>query len=118
MAKRKKDRRYGEGSVYPYKKGYAGQISINFERTTVYGKTEDEVREKLDKLLLMSAQGLKLNPKMSFESWLDFWFERYHRPNCKERTWKDNKALMDNRIKPKLGKINLSSLALIRFRFS
>jgi integrase len=60
--KKKTKRGNGEGTIYEYKKGYAAQITIGRDdkgkliRKTVYGKTREQVNDKLIQLQIQNHQ--------------------------------------------------------------
>jgi len=60
--KKKSKRGNGEGTIYEYKKGYAAQLTIGRDdngkliRKTVYGKTREQVNDKLIQLQIQNHQ--------------------------------------------------------------
>ncbi|ABD09794.1 integrase [Frankia sp. CgS1] len=76
MAEGKGSRRgNGEGSIYRYRNGWAGQISMpDGTRPTFYGKTKDDVRGKIIAALRAVQDGVPLvTTRMTVAEYLDQW---------------------------------------------
>lgn len=82
---RKRKRGNSEGTIFFHKaKGlWCGQVSVGrgadgkLKRYTVYGKTRQEVAEKLAELSLKAAKGLLPIPEaITFAEWANLWLER------------------------------------------
>ena len=80
-----KKRANGEGTIRQRKDGrWEGLYSLNYKRKSVYGKTQDEVRKKLNKILNdIDNHSYIANPNISFGAWLDEWLDVYVKPNVK-----------------------------------
>lgn len=78
---------------------------------SVYGKTQAEVRKKLQAATTAIDSGTYLEPsKMSLGQWLDIWLSDYM-GDKKWSTVKHYKAQVNTHIKPSLGAVKLSTLA-------
>jgi integrase len=76
MAARKGSRRgNNEGSIYRYRKGWAGQVSLpDGSRPTFYGQTRDEVQEKIAGALRAVRDGVPVvTTRMTVAEYLDQW---------------------------------------------
>lgn len=77
---------------------------------SVYGKTQSEVRKKLQAACVAIDEGTYTEPsKLTLSSWLDIWLEEYT-PNLKPRTKWTYDGYISNHIKPALGAVRLSAL--------
>jgi len=65
----------GEGSIYRYRNGWAGQVSMpDGTRPTFYGKTKEDVREKIKTALRAVHDGVPLvTTRMTVAAYLDQW---------------------------------------------
>jgi len=108
-----KHRGKGEGSIYRRQDGrWAADITIEGRRRkTLYGRTREEVHEKL-----LAAQnekrqgGLRSGPKQTVKDYLNYWLEEIHRPNIKISTYALYRNNLDNHLIPTLGHIQLHRL--------
>lgn len=107
-----KKRANGEGTIRQRKDGrWEGLYTINYKRKSVYGKTQNEVRKKLNEVLNDINNGMYVeNTNISFGAWLDEWLEVYARPSVKLSTYGSYEGYIRNHIKPEIGKIKLSAL--------
>lgn len=114
-----KKRGHGEGSISQRKDGrWMGQITLGIDpatkkakRITFYGKTRREVQDKIREALNLKERGLLSEPsKLTLEEWLDTWLNDYKKQELKPSTWASYKGLIDNYIKPDLGKYKLNKL--------
>lgn len=111
MAKR---RNKGEGTVYKRKDGrWEGRLLINGNKRTFYGKTKQEVLNKLDAARTEVKQGTYVEPnKVTLSDWLDTWLETYKKQQVRPTTYSSYKDLVETHIKPsELGKIPLQELS-------
>lgn len=76
-----------------------------------YGRTRQEVAEKLTKALAEIQQGTYVEPSgLTVGQWLDTWLEEYARPHIRPTTY-DNYAMeIRAHIKPAIGSIPLAKL--------
>lgn len=108
-----KKRANGEGSIRQRKDGrWEGLYSLNYKRKSVYGKTQEEVRKKLNKVLNDIDNHRYIdNPNITFGAWLDEWLEVYAKPTVKLSTYGSYESNIRIHIKPELGRIKLSNLS-------
>lgn len=107
-----KKRANGEGTIRQRKDGrWEGLYTVNYKRKSVYGKTQDEVRKKLNKVLNDIDNGMYVeNTNITFGAWLDEWLEVYVKPAVKLSTYGSYEGYIRNHIKPEIGKVKLSVL--------
>ena len=77
-----KRRGKGEGSIYRRQDGrWAAEITIEGRsRKTLYGRTREEVREKLLAAQHEKRQGLlRTGPRQTVKDYLNYWLEDIHR---------------------------------------
>jgi len=87
MAKRRAN---GEGSIFKRKDGlWAAQYTDNAgKKRTLYGKTQQPVREKLKEAIKESDMGLAMDKgKITFATWMGEWLEVFAKPVCKQITY-------------------------------
>ncbi len=107
-----KKRANGEGTIRQRKDGrWEGLYTVNYKRKSVYGKTQTEVRKKLNEVLNDINNGIYIeNTNITFGAWLDEWLEVYAKPSVKLSTYGSYEGYIRNHIKPEIGKIKLSAL--------
>ena len=108
-----KHRGKGEGSIYRRKDGrWGADITIEGrKRKTLYGKTREEVAEKLHAAQVEKRQGLlRTGPKLTVENYLNYWLEEIHRPKVKLSSYALYRRHLDNHIIPALGHMQLQKL--------
>lgn len=107
-----KKRANGEGTIRQRKDGrWEGLYTVNYKRKSVYGKTQTEVRKKLNDVLNDINNGMYIeNTNITFGVWLDEWLEVYAKPSVKLSTYGSYEGYIRNHIKPEIGKIKLSAL--------
>lgn len=112
-----KRRSNGEGTIFKRSDGrWTGQIMLDLgneqcKRKTVYGKTQKEVKEKLEQLRMECRQGRVIETSdMPLEEWLHIWITNY-KPNLKITTRESYECYIETHIKgSELGKIPLNKL--------
>jgi len=107
-----KRRGKGEGSIYRRKDGrWAAEITIEGrDRKTLYGKTREEVHEKLLAAQNEKRQGsLRTGPRQTVKDYLNDWLE-VHRVRLKISTYATYRRHLNNHIIPALGHIQLQKL--------
>ncbi len=83
---------------------------------SVYGKTQKEVRQKLQQACIAIDDGMYSEPnKMTLSQWLDIWFSEYT-GEVKPLTLKSYNVHINNHLKPALGAVKLSALSTPRYR--
>jgi integrase len=115
MTRQKSKRRgKGEGSIYPDKKNerWVGSFyTEDGERRYVYGKTQEEAREKLRAAQHADRQGtLATGPQQTVKQFLEHWLEEVHKPAIKLTTYARYRLLLDNHVLPEIGHIQLKKL--------
>lgn len=80
-------------------------------RKSIYGKTQQEVRKKLNAIITSIDEGEYKDPsKLTVGDWLKIWITDYTL-NLKPLTTRAYRAELNTHIIPALGKVKLSSLA-------
>lgn len=78
---------------------------------SIYGKTQKEVREKLQAVQVDITKGTYIEPeRMTLADWLDTWLNDYVEGAVKPFTLASYKTQCENHIKPNLGAIRLTAL--------
>lgn len=78
---------------------------------SVYGKTQTEVRKKLQAACVAIDDGIYIDPvKFTLGTWLDIWLKDYT-PNLKPQTLRAYEGHIRIQIKPALGAVKLSALS-------
>lgn len=112
-----KKRSNGEGTICKRSDGrWMAQITIDigygeYKRKTVYGKTQREVKEKLEQLKADQKQGRVIETAdMPLEQWMNIWITNY-KPDLKITTKEDYERYINAHIKGScLGSIPLNKL--------
>lgn len=112
-----KRRSNGEGTIFKRSDGrWTGQVTLDmgneqYKRKTVYGKTQKEVKEKLEQLRMECRQGRVIETSdMPLEEWLHIWITNY-KPNLKITTRESYESYIATHINgSELGKIPLNKL--------
>lgn len=76
----------GEGSIYPYKNGFAAYAWVTTpdgdrKRKYVYGKTREETHEKWIKLHGEASRGPVHTRHSTVQAFLSYWLESIVKPN-------------------------------------
>jgi integrase len=80
-------------------------------RATFYGKTRQEVADKLTKALRDKQQGTFVAPhKLTLGEWLDTWLWEYKKPKLRPISFDGYEMLLRCHLKPALGHIALQDL--------
>ena len=112
-------RKSGEGTVRLRKDGrWEGRVVIGYDEKglpktkNVLAKTKGECVEKLKALRETISPTIpsRVRADMSFEEWLDHWYETYSKPTIRPRTQRTYEGYLRLYIKPKLGSIPLNKL--------
>ncbi len=116
---RQRRRGHGEGTIFQRKDGrWCSQITTGTDsktgkpiRKTFYGKTRQEVAEKLAKSLVEVQAGTFIEPATcTLGEWLDRWMIQYKKGELKRSTYESYERLIRTHIKPILGNIPLAKL--------
>jgi integrase len=109
-AQKRRDR--GDGSIYVRADGrFVGSLRMpNGTRKDFYGKTKQEVKEKLKKAQTQLEQGTLVTAKQqSVASYLAYWLT-IKRPNVRASTAVSYRGIINNHIVPHIGYIKLQKL--------
>lgn len=86
-------------------------------RRSVYGKTQQEVRQRLTELTHEVDAGTYQEPlKMTVGDWLDIWLEQYVKNSVAPYTRDSYERAVRNHIKPALGSLKLIELTPLRIQ--
>lgn len=114
-----KKRSNGEGTICKRSDGrWMGQVTLHEDygqskRKTVYGKSQREVREKMEIIKMEKRQGRALETSdMPLEEWMFMWLSDY-KPNLKITTRENYELYIHTHIKDsQIGKIPLNKLTV------
>lgn len=111
-----KKRANGEGTIVKRKDGtWQASLSIGYteegkrKRKTVYGRTQAEVREKLDELRQQLTTGTYSDTNMTVKVYLERWLSEKSR-QAKASTMDSYNRLARGRVIPKIGRKKLDKL--------
>src|SRR5690606_26310439 len=90
--RKSRSRANGEGSIFPYRNGYAAYVWVTTpdgrrRRKWVYGKTREAVHEKYVKLLNESRQRPIATTVPTVERYLTYWLQEIIKPNREPNTY-------------------------------
>ncbi|MDQ3398787.1 MAG: site-specific integrase [Deinococcota bacterium] len=109
-------RAHGEGTITQRKDGtWMGQISVGYkpdgsrDRRTVYGKTQKDVRTKVDEIKQQLANGALSDTKLTVKAYLEQWLKEAER-QLKPRTVSDYRYDVEKYINPHVGRVRLDKL--------
>ncbi|WP_214416636.1 N-terminal phage integrase SAM-like domain-containing protein [Sphaerisporangium fuscum] len=107
----------GEGSIFPYKNGYAGYVWVTTpegerKRKWAYGKTRDETHKKWLKLHEAAARGPVVTKSMTVGAYLDRWIHEVVAPNLAPSTAATYEVFSRLYIGPALGTKRLDKLTV------
>src|SRR5215510_8943504 len=81
------------------------------KRATFYGKTRQEVADKLTKALREKQQGTFVAPhKLTLGEWLHTWLWEYKKPRIRPSTFDGYEVLVRHHLKPAMGHIPLQDM--------
>jgi integrase len=114
----RKRRGRGEGSISERANGlWEAKVSIGYDgqgrrrRKTVYGKTKQEVQERLRALQTSAASGTLLDgSKLNIAQYLEHWLTGPAKESVGQTTWPRYEQLVRLRINPFIGGVNLIRL--------
>lgn len=118
-SKKKGKRGNGEGTIYERKPGqWAAVISDGHDPLTgkpkrkfIYGKTQQEVADKLLDLRSQKKAGTYADPgKLTVGEWVDTWLNDYMKNSLRQTTFESYKVQVDKHINPAIGHIKLKDL--------
>jgi integrase len=110
-------RHNGEGTIYPYRNGYAAQVWVTTpegrrQRKTVYGASREQVHTKWLKLLERARTGPVVPVSPRLEDFLERWLEEVVRPGLAPATSANYEMFVRLYIVPDLGRQKLERLAV------
>ncbi|MPM60593.1 Tyrosine recombinase XerC [bioreactor metagenome] len=109
----------GEGSIYKRADGkWCSAITVGtdpitgkIKRKTFYGKTKEEVRQKLIDLQYKLQNDAYIEPSiLTFSAWIDIWLNQYKKGSIRDKTFENYEYLSRVHIKPSIGNIQLKKL--------
>ncbi|TQS19885.1 site-specific integrase [Microbispora sp. KK1-11] len=107
----------GEGSVFPYKDGWAGYVWVTTPegkrtRKWAYGKTREETHAKWLKLHELASKGPVPTKHPTVAAYLNRWLAEVVKPNREPTTYAGYEALVRLYMIPGLGKKRLDKLTV------
>jgi hypothetical protein len=113
-----KKRGNGEGSITKRRDGrYTVHTVKGPKRRHVYGKTRKEAADRLAKALSDRTEGIVYNNEnMTVGEYLDVWLKSSVRGSIRQSTYDRDAYLVENHVKPALGRIKLKNLSSARAR--
>src|SRR5258708_10918582 len=118
---RSKGRANGEGSVFKRKTGarnkpWVAQITLSSGQKRIIGYYETEkeaIIAKQEALALQKRGRLNTGPRQTFREYLEYWLENIYKPSVKVTTYIQCRSILNARILPALGHIQLAKLTLL-----
>lgn len=106
----------GEGSIFPYRNGYAAYVWVTTptglrRRKYVYGKTREIVHDKWIELQRKAAQGALATTTPTVGVYLAYWLREVIEPNRAPKTFDVYDMFARLYIAPGLGRKNLARLS-------
>lgn len=119
MAKKRKRAKNGQGTAVLRSDGrWMASFSMldeygNKKRKSVYGKNEQEVKEKMEEALKsITEKGTwEDTSKLTYSQWLDMWIEDYKKPFIKVSTLENYGYMIKKHIRPVLGEKTVRSIS-------
>ncbi|MFD8979125.1 tyrosine recombinase XerC [Streptomyces sp. NPDC059564] len=107
----------GEGSIYPYKNGYAAYVWVTKPdgkraRKYAYGKTREEVHEKWLNLHAEAKKGPVTTRHRTVSAFLSYWLDSIVRPNLAPLSYVSYEGYVRLYIAPHLGTKRLDKLTV------
>ena len=107
----------GEGSIYPYKSGFAAYVWVTTpegdrKRKYVYGKTRDETHEKWIKLHNEATKGPVQTRHRTVAAFLSYWLDSIVKPNLAPLSYVSYEGSVRLYIAPHLGTKRLDKLTV------
>lgn len=109
-----KKRANGEGTIRQRKDGrWEGLYTVNYKRKSIYGKTQEEVRKKLNKILNDIDNNIYVeDSKITVGEWLNTWLYDYKKNTVKQKTFEGYETLVRVHLIPAFSKIQLKKLTV------
>jgi integrase len=114
---RPRGRANGEGSIYPYKNGYAAYVWVTTpaglrKRKYVYGKTREEVHDKWVKLQASARQRPIPTTSPTVADYISYWLEDVIKPNREPATYSHYELMARLHIIPGIGRKRIDRLSV------
>ncbi|RKN39524.1 site-specific integrase [Streptomyces hoynatensis] len=113
----------GEGSITRRKDGtYHGRVYVTTtsgvrKRVSVYGKTRDEIREKVTELQAQEAKGVpQPDTNMKLDDYLTYWLARVVKVNRRPKTYQGYESVARVHLVPGLGRKKIRTLRAAEVR--
>jgi len=112
--RRPRRRANGEGSIYPFRSGWAGAVSWTDSagkrhRRVAYGKTQDEVRRSIAALRVGVDRGMAPGERRTVAAFLAEWLEAT-RQRIRHSTWRGYESCVRVYLVPAIGRLELEKL--------
>ncbi|MDF5757627.1 site-specific integrase [Spongiactinospora sp. TRM90649] len=113
----RRTRANNEGSIFPYRNGYAGYVWVTTptgerKRKWAYGKTRDETHDKWLKLHELARKGPVVTKSETLAAYLDRWLREVVQPNLAPKTAETYEMFVRLYISPGLGNRRLDKLGV------
>ena len=104
----------GTGTIRQRKNGsWEGQFWFEGRRKSIYGKTPEEVRAKLNGTLAeIMTDSYHENSSILLKDWIQTWLRDYAKPTVRHSTYLAYSGYCNNHILPELGKKRLKELSI------
>lgn len=117
MTARPRSRANGDGSIFPYRAGYAAYTWVRTptgerQRKYVYGRTREEVHAKWLELHRLADEGVIATKAVTLGEYLASWLRDVIRPNLAPLTYATYETLVRLYIVPGLGQKRLHRLGV------
>lgn len=101
------------GHIRQRKDGHwEGQYVYQKDRRSVYGKTQDEVSQLLDKIITSIEEGTYVRPnEYTLISWLREWLHTYAEPTLRPATFINYELTIERHFNTKLGRVKLKNVS-------
>ncbi|MFG1711032.1 hypothetical protein ACFLIM_48525 [Nonomuraea sp. M3C6] len=111
----RRTRANNEGSIFPYKNGWAGYVWVTTPegkktRKWAYGKTREETHEKWLKLHELARKGPVVTKSPKLSDYLTYWLTNVVEPNLAPKTVANYEMFSRLYITPALGSKRLDKL--------
>lgn len=106
---RSRARANGEGSIFPYRKGFAAYVWVTTpagtrRRKWVYGKTRAEVHEKWTELHQAARNGPVATKVPTVGDYLTYWLSEVVEPNLRARLPRHTGCMPGSTLRPDLAR--------------
>lgn len=108
----KRKRGQGEGTIRLRSDGrWEGRYSLGSKQKSIYGKSEEEVKDKLKKIIANITLGTYFEPsKIKVQEWLKYWLFEYKKKKLKPKTFESYNQIIECYINPVLGSLTIDKL--------